>query len=291
MRTGAILLVGGRSSRMGRPKAGLDWHGEPLAARLARVLARAVGEGPVVAVRVPGQDLPALPEHVDVVADPVDGEGPLRAVATGLAALRGRAEVAFVSSVDAPFLHARFVAALLAAVGADDDAAVPVAQGRPHPLAAAYRVALLPVVDDLLANGERRAGALLDHVEARFLDETALLATGGLREADPALVALRNVNTPGEYDAAVAVVPPRVTIELLGALVRDPGDARLETHASRLEQAYAAAGLAIDGRVVAAVNGEQIAADPWYPLAPGDRISLQPGSRTSGRRERHRGAK
>jgi molybdopterin-guanine dinucleotide biosynthesis protein A len=288
MRTGANLLVGGRSSRMGRSKAGLDWHGEPLAARLARVLTRAVGEGPVVAVRAPGQDLPALPEHVDVVADPAPGEGPLRGVATGLAALRGRAEVAFVSSVDAPFLHAGFVDALLAAVGADDDAAVPVAHGGPHPLAAAYRVALLPVVDELLANGERRARVLLDHVRARFLDETALLATGGLRDVDPELAALRNVNTPGEYDAAVAVGPPRVTIELVGG---DAGDARLEVHASRLEQAYAAAGLALDARVVAAINGEPITVDPWYPLAPGDRISLQPRSGMGRRRERHRRAK
>ena len=287
MRTGAILLVGGRSSRMGRSKAGLDWHGEPLAAHLARVLTRAVGEGPVVAVRAPGQDLPALPEHVDVVADPAGDEGPLRGLATGLAALRGRAEIAFVSSVDAPFLHAGFVAALLAAVGADDDAAVPVAHGRPHPLAAAYRVALLPVVDELLGNGERRAGALLDHVRARFLSETVLLATGGLREVDPELAALRNVNTPGAYDAAVAVGPPRVTVELVGG---DAGDARLEVHASRLEQAYAAAGLALDAHVVAAVNGEQIAADPWYPLATGDLISLQPRSGMGGGRERHRGA-
>jgi molybdenum cofactor guanylyltransferase len=291
MRTGAILLVGGRSSRMGRPKAGLDWHGEPLAARLARVLTRAVGEGRVVAVRATGQGLPGLPEHVDVVADPADGEGPLRGLATGLAALRGRAEVAFVSSVDAPFLHARFVAAILAAVGAGDDAVVPVTQGRPHPLAAAYRVALLPVVDDLLANGERRAGSLLDHVRARFLDETVLAATDALGELDPELAALRNVNTPDEYGAAVAVAPPRVTIELLGALARESRDARIETLASRLEQAYAAAGLALDAHVVVAINGEQIAVDPWYPLAPGDRISLQPRSGMGGGRERHRGAK
>jgi molybdopterin-guanine dinucleotide biosynthesis protein A len=104
---------------------------------------------------------------------------------------------------------------------------------------------------------------------------------------DPELAALRNVNTPGEYDSAVAVGPPRVTIELVGG---NAGDARLEVHASRLEQAYAAAGLALDAHVVAAVNGEQIAADPWYPLATGDLISLQPRSGMGGGRERHRSA-
>jgi molybdopterin-guanine dinucleotide biosynthesis protein A len=266
MRAGAILLVGGRSTRMGRPKAGLDWHGEPLASRLARVLARAVGDGQVVAVRGPGQDLPDLPDHVEIVVDPTEGDGPLRGLAGGLAALQGRADVAFASSVDAPFLHARLVTAVLGAVGAADDAAVPVAHGQRHPLAAAYRIALLPLLDDLLVRGERRLGALLNAVRTRFLDETSLLAALGLGEVDPGLDVLRNINTPAEYDAAHALVPPRVTIEAFGAV--------REARASRLEDAVAAAGLALDGGVVAAVNGSQIVSDPWYPLATGDRISL-----------------
>jgi hypothetical protein len=71
-----------------------------------------------------------------------------------------------------------------------------------------------------------------------------------------------------------AAEPPRVTIEVFGALSRRSGGARIETRASRLEGAFAAAGLALDGRVVAAINGTQIVSDPWYPLGPGDRISL-----------------
>ena len=274
MRTGAILLVGGRSTRMGRPKAELDWRGEPLAARIARVLARAVGDGQVVAVRAPGQDLPDLPDHVEVVTDPVEGDGPLRGLARGLAALQERADVAYASSVDAPFLHARFVSAVLAAVGATDDAAVPVTDGHRHPLAAAYRVALLPLCDDLLAKGERRPGALFDQVRTRFMDETALLATAGLGEVDAELDALRNINTPDEYDAARGVAPSRVTIEVFGTHGRRSGSACIEASASRLDDAFAAAGLALDGHVIAAVNGQQIVSDPWYPLAPGDRVSL-----------------
>jgi molybdopterin-guanine dinucleotide biosynthesis protein A len=30
VQAGAILLAGGRSTRMGHSKASLDWHGEPL---------------------------------------------------------------------------------------------------------------------------------------------------------------------------------------------------------------------------------------------------------------------
>jgi molybdopterin-guanine dinucleotide biosynthesis protein A len=259
---------------MGRPKAWLDWHGEPLAVRIARVLTRAVGEGQVVAVRGPGQDLPDLPGHVEVVADAAKEEGPLRGLAGGLAALRGRAEVAFVSSVDAPFLHAPFVTAVLAAIGDADDAAVPVAQGHRHTLAAVYRVALLPLAEELLAAGERRPGALLDHARTRVLDETLLRATSGLGDIDPDLVALRNINTPDEYDEARALESPRVTIEMLGALRVRSGSARFEASASRLEEAFVAIGVELDGQVAAAINGERITSDPWYPLAAGDRITL-----------------
>jgi molybdenum cofactor guanylyltransferase len=268
MRAGAILLVGGRSSRMGRSKAELDWHGEPLAARVARVLARAVGDGQVVTVAAPGQNVPDLPDHVEVVADPAEGEGPLYGLAVGLAALDGRADVAFVSSVDAPFLHARLIDAVLASVG-DNDAVVPLVHRRRHPLAAAYRVTLLPRVDDLLATGERRLNVLVDHVRTRFLDEAALLSIPGLADVDPRLDALRNVNTPDEYEEARAQERPLVAVDAFGALV--------EVRAARLEDAFAAAGSAREGHLGAAINEGQIVFDPWYPLAPGDRLSLVRG--------------
>jgi molybdopterin-guanine dinucleotide biosynthesis protein A len=56
----AIVLAGGRSRRMGRPKALLDWHGSTLVHRAAGLVAREV-DGPVVVVRAAGQPLPALP--------------------------------------------------------------------------------------------------------------------------------------------------------------------------------------------------------------------------------------
>ena len=52
-----VILAGGRSSRMGTPKAGLEWHGSTLLRRTVGILARATG-GPVVEVRANGQELP-----------------------------------------------------------------------------------------------------------------------------------------------------------------------------------------------------------------------------------------
>ena len=274
MRAGAILLVGGRSSRMGRSKAALDWHGEPLAARIARVLARAVDDGPVVVVAAPGQDLPALPAGVELAFDPAEGAGPLQGLAVGLGALRGRADVAFASSVDAPLLHPRFVRAVVGALGDEDDAAVPVAHGHRQPLGAAYRVEVGTLADRLLAGGEHGLGVLLAGARTRFLDEDELRGREGLGALDPDLDALRNVNTPADYEQARRHPWPAVAVEVSGALRERATAPRLTAPALRLEHAVAAAGLELDDRVAAAIDGEPVVPDRRYPLGPGDHVAL-----------------
>ena len=87
-----IVLAGGRSSRMGTPKAALEWHGSTLLRRVVGLVARTV-DGPVVVVRAPGQELPALPDGVELVEDAREGRGPLQGLAAGLAAVGDRAEV------------------------------------------------------------------------------------------------------------------------------------------------------------------------------------------------------
>src|SRR3954468_23870491 len=110
-----IVLAGGRSSRMGSPKAALEWHGSTLLRRVCGIVGRAV-DGPVVVVRAPGQELPALPAAVEIVDDAREGRGPLQGLAAGLAAVRDRSPVAYVSSTDVPLLHPRFVGRVLAAL-------------------------------------------------------------------------------------------------------------------------------------------------------------------------------
>src|SRR3984885_7543811 len=136
---------------MGTPKAGLEWHGSPLLRRAGGLPPR-VTNGPVVAVRAPGQDLPHLPEGTLIADDPREGKGPVQGIAAGLAALSGRAEVAFISSTDLPFLHPAFIRRVLGAVEASKgtDVALPVARGYRQPLAAAYRVSLAGTAERLV---------------------------------------------------------------------------------------------------------------------------------------------
>jgi molybdopterin-guanine dinucleotide biosynthesis protein A len=204
----AILLLGGRSTRMGAAKASLDWHGVPLAAHVAAVLQQATA-GPIIAVAAPEQAIPPLPAGIEVTRDRVPGEGPLRGVEAGLLALGDRADATFVASVDTPLLHPALVTALLGAFGPDDDLLVPDAQGFRHPLTAVWRTSTLAIVTAALAEGVAGPGYLFDRVRTRFLDESALLSLPGVAEADPHLDSLRNANTPEELASVRERAHPR----------------------------------------------------------------------------------
>lgn len=191
---------------MGRPKAGLEWHGSTLLRRAVGILARGTA-GPVVVVRAPGQPLPPLPPGVAVVEDRATGEGPLHGLAVGLDALRAAGtRAAVVTATDSPFLTPALVRRLGDLLGQGADAAAARVGGRPEPLVAAYSTALADRAEELLAAGERRAGALLDGLAVRWLEEDALAGLG----LDAA--ALRGLDDMTAYLAARELVPPAVRV-------------------------------------------------------------------------------
>ena len=259
---------------MGTPKAALEWHGSTLLRRTAAILAR-VADGPVLVVRAAGQELPALPPQVEVVDDPAEGLGPVQGLAAGLAALTGRADIAFVSSTDMPFLHPAFVRRVLRAAAEGADVGLPLAHGYPQPLAAAYRVALAPVAARLVEQRRLRPAFLFEQTEVAWLDEAALRADPVLAALDPGLDSVVNVNEPADYQEARARPAPEVTVQRFGTLANGhhgPHPVRAATIAG----AAAATGLQLDRHVVAALNGDQITRDGEMPLAAGDTVFVLP---------------
>jgi molybdopterin-guanine dinucleotide biosynthesis protein A len=270
-----VVLAGGRSSRMGRSKADLAWHGSTLLHRTTALLARTVG-GPVLVVAAPDQDLPELPPRVEAVADPVEGLGPMRGLATGLAALDGRASIAFVCSTDLPFLHPALIRAVLRGFAADPDVDVvlPVARGYRQPLAAGYRTALAGLVEKLLGEGDLRPGMLFKHCRVAQLDDAALLDDPDLARLDPDLDSLLNVNEPDDYAAALARPEPEVVVERFGALASGGRRGPRSVRAASLGAAAAAVGITLDRHIVAAVNGDQMTRDARIPLVAGDTVAF-----------------
>lgn len=254
----AVVLAGGRSVRMGTSKAALEWHGSTLLRRTVGVVARGCG-GPVVVVRAPGQQLPALPTDVLVSDDPVEGLGPLQGLAVGLgAAAELGAQVAFACSTDLPFLHVAYVHRVLAFLDDELDVVLPVARGFRQPLAAGYRTALAPRCARLVAAGRRKPAFLFDEVRTAVLDEAALLADPWLAAVDPLLESVVNVNTAGDYAAARARPAPLVTLQPSGRQLR----------------AATVAGLGPFPDVRAIVDGRDV--DGQTPLVEGDVVTIKP---------------
>jgi molybdenum cofactor guanylyltransferase len=193
-RVAGIVLCGGRSSRMGRPKAWLPFGDEVLLQRVVRILGEVVA--PIVVVAAPEQALPKLSSQTLIARDDCEFLGPLSGLATGLAALDGLANVAYLSSCDVPLLRPAFVRRVLAGLG---EAAIcmPDVVGFKHPLAAAYRVSVAATVHELIRANRLRPVFLTESLTSIFLKEADLL------DLDPQFESLRNLNTPEEYAAAL----------------------------------------------------------------------------------------
>jgi molybdenum cofactor guanylyltransferase len=190
-RIGGIVLCGGRSSRMGQPKAWLPFGEQTMLQRVVDVLREVVD--PVVVVAAPDQDVPLVPDGVTIVRDAEEGLGPLAGLAAGLEALADVADAAYASSCDVPLLSEAFVRAVIERLG-DAEIAIPREDEWHHPLAAVYRTSLSERCRDLIAGGQRRPLHLVQASRSREFD------IEDLRSVDPELRSLRNANTPQEYE-------------------------------------------------------------------------------------------
>jgi molybdenum cofactor guanylyltransferase len=169
------ILAGGRSRRMGRPKATLEFEGAPL---IERPLAAAAAAGlDAVVVAKPGSALPPL--DVEVWREPEEPSHPL----TGLVAALEHGQPVIAVACDMPFVTAEALARLAACEGA----AAPMVAGRLEPFPARYEPSALPVLRAALAR------------------EAPLRAA--LAELDPEPIALHphvltSINTPEALAAA-----------------------------------------------------------------------------------------
>ncbi|MBD8505683.1 molybdenum cofactor guanylyltransferase [Hoyosella sp. G463] len=186
-----IVLVGGQSRRMGRDKATLRWGEATLAEHLVARLAQRCA--PIIVVAAPGQALPVLGART--VEDPVAHQGPLRGLATGLAAARP-AEWAFACAIDMPHVGAGLIDELARHIPGQHDIIAAHDGVSAQPLAALYRTRLAPGMEAALAQGQRSPRRFL--AGARTLE----VPVPGLEQH------LRNLNTPAEYDAALAEESP-----------------------------------------------------------------------------------
>ncbi len=164
----AVILAGGRSTRMGRDKAFLEFRGQPL---LARQIALARSLKPVEVVVSGRADADYSGFGCPVLRDPVSDAGPLAGIAAALEA--ARAPLVLVLAVDLPCLTREVVATVLAA-GEPARGAVPRVAGRLEPLVAVYPRSAAALAGAQLAQRRFAAGEFARRCEqaglVRWLD-------------------------------------------------------------------------------------------------------------------------
>lgn len=186
------MLCGGKSRRMGTPKAWLRAGDEYLLQRVVRIVASVVD--PVVVAARLEQDLPVLPECVPVVHDVIADAGPLAGVAAGFETLTPGCDAAFVISCDHPLIRAAFIRKLVDLL-ADDAGVIPQLDTQLYPLIAVYRLDTQSLLRDMLGNSEFRVHDFAHRMGARAIPADVFT------DVDPNLDSLRNVNDPAAYAA------------------------------------------------------------------------------------------
>lgn len=175
------VLVGGNSSRMGRNKALLPYHGTTLAAYVVEAVRGAAGGVSVVgSVRRHGGF------RCGVVPDIYPGQGPLGGILTVLQ--QSRADWNLIVACDMPELKVDFLRQLLdLAERSECDAMVPLGpSGRLEPLCAAYHRNSRQGLYSAFARGVRKIATALEEVRT-------------VTWPVPELSCFQNVNTPEEW--------------------------------------------------------------------------------------------
>jgi molybdopterin-guanine dinucleotide biosynthesis protein A len=204
---------------MGQPKAMLPFDGEPLIVHSVRALREHFPE--VVVVAAPDQELPSLP--ATVVYDEVAYQGPVGGILYGLRA--ASYEFCFVTSCDAPFLNLSLVAYLLSLIE-NYDVVVPFWEERLQPLQAVYRRSVASLLQEQLQRNELRPVFLYKKVR------TYEVPAADIRRFDPEGLSFRNMNSPADYQAALALWRQRC--RRVDCVVELFGVARMKAKATRI---------------------------------------------------------
>jgi len=165
MQASLLVLAGGDSRRMGRPKAWLEVGDTYLLRYVAERLAPAFSEV-MVSFAEPEQLEQPVPYRV--VFDRRVSAGPLAGLEAGLAAARN--EVIFAVACDMPYVTQE-VAQLAVVAARRCDAAIPRIDGRPEPVCGAYRRSALPFITGAVNTGRLKAGDLSAELDVTWLED------------------------------------------------------------------------------------------------------------------------
>ena len=193
MRRTAIILAGGQSRRMGQDKALLDVGGQPL---IQRVIDRLGGHFSDILISGAGYEQFGLP----VVPDAYEGAGSLGGICSAVAA--SPTDHAFVVACDMPFVNLELIRHLETFTDSHDVVIARLERGL-ETLHAFYSKGCVPAMRRSIEGGDLKIISFFDAVRVKVIEPD------DWRRLDPEGLSFFNVNTPAEYDRALALLHER----------------------------------------------------------------------------------
>ena len=182
---GCLILAGGRSRRMGRPKALLGIGGQSFLSSLEQALVRFRRKYVSTNMQLDEAD----PSFLKLADDYIDA-GPLAGILKGLETTD--CEALFVVACDMPLVSESLALAIVEEWTRRKCRMLVVkdSHGRPHPLCGVYAKSLVPEIRAMLDNGKHRVMDLAEIADCRFVQ----LNTIGFDDD-----VVMNINTYDEY--------------------------------------------------------------------------------------------
>lgn len=194
----AIILAGGQSARMGRPKAELQFGNGTMLDHIVAEMMRVFDE--VLVAVAPPRRFGWETDRARTIADAESYRGPVSALEPVLREIEF--ERAFVCSCDVPFVNGDLARMLCDMLG-DDDVLIPRVEGKLQMLHAVYRKKCAKVLTKMLTAGEHRLHEIVNFAKVRIVSEDQI------RALDPELLSFFNVNTPEDYQRALQLMAER----------------------------------------------------------------------------------
>ncbi len=185
-----IILAGGKSSRMGRNKALLDFGGRSIIEHTADLF-KSIFPEIILVTNTPDEYVNL---GIKIVTDIFPGKGSLGGIYTGL--FHSSHDYSFIASCDMPFLRRELIEFLIS-LKDGYDVIVPRLKDGHEPLHAVYSKKCLKQIEMTMNKGDLRIIGFYPEVRIREVSEEELAPF------NPEPSSFMNINTPKEYEEAV----------------------------------------------------------------------------------------
>lgn len=189
-RVTAVVLAGGRSSRMGQNKALLQLGQRTMIERVVDTLEEIFEE--IIVVTDTPQVYKML-KDVKFINDRMDMEEKNSLIGLYSGLDESKNPYVFVVACDMPFLNRNVIKYMIDLLEDEDDVLIPFLDGHYQSLHAIYGKRCLPEFEKFLKSGQYKISRILEGVNVKQINKEDII------KKDPSLLCFENINTYEQY--------------------------------------------------------------------------------------------